>query len=142
MKTKLHSHAHGFTLMEMMLVIGIITLLVGAGIVAIVGMMDVGKTSRVKADLNTLTSALRAYETENMVLPTTEQGLMSLVERPASRPQPPNWRMLLKKVLLDPWGNPYQYRRPAQKDKGPFDLWSNGPDGTPNTGDDIGNWQL
>ena len=148
MKTKSYSHvrklvtARGFTLVEMVLVLGIIALLVGAGIVSLIGVLDVGKSSRVKADINTLTAGLRAYETENMFLPTGDQGLMALVERPSSKPQPANWRPMLKKVLLDPWGNPYGYRRPALKDKGGFDVFSNGPDGVPNTADDIGNWQL
>jgi len=132
----------GFTLVEMVLVLGIIALLVGAGIVSLVGVLDVGKENRVKADLNTLTAALRAYETQNMFLPSTGQGLASLVERPNSNPQPQNWRPMLKKTLLDPWGNPYHFRRPGVKDKGGFDVFSTGADGQADTPDDIGNWNL
>jgi general secretion pathway protein G len=134
--------AHGFTLVEMVLVLGIIALLVGAGIVSLIGVLDTGKASRVKADINTLTAAMRAYETENLFLPTSEQGVMALVERPSSNPAPTNWRPFLKKLILDPWGNPYEYRRPGQKDKGGFDLSSRGPDGQAGTADDIGNWQF
>jgi len=134
--------SRGFTLVEMVLVLGIIALLVGAGIVSLVGVLDVGKENRVKADINTLSAALRAYETQNMFLPTTSQGLGALVERPSSNPAPQNWRPMLKKTLLDPWGNAYQYRRPGAKDKGGFDVFSNGPDGQAGSQDDIGNWQL
>jgi general secretion pathway protein G len=143
MKTHQQLNRHqGFTLVEMVLVLGIIALLVGAGIVSLIGVLDTGKSTRVKGDLNTLSAALRAYETENMFLPTTEQGINALVERPASNPAPPNWRPFLKKLILDPWGNPYQYRRPGVKDKGGYDLYSMGPDGQAGTADDIGNWQL
>ena len=132
----------GFTLMEMVLVLGIIALLVGSGIFYLVGVLDVGKESRVKADINTVTAALRTYETQNMFLPTTQQGLMALVEKPSSRPQPKNWRPFLKKMLIDPWGSEYHYARPGKRDSGGFDLYSAGPDGTPGNEDDIGNWDL
>jgi general secretion pathway protein G len=131
-----------FTLIEMVLVLGIVALLVGAGIFSLIGVLDTGKESRVKADINTITAAMRAYETQNSFLPSTEQGVMALVEKPGSRPQPQNWRPFLKKMLLDPWGNTYHYRRPGIKDKGGFDLFSAGPDGLPDTADDIGNWSL
>jgi general secretion pathway protein G len=92
MKTpKLNNKKHrrsGFTLVEMVLVLGIVALLVGAGIVSLVGVLDVGKEKRVKGDLTTLSSALRAYETQNMFLPSTDQGLMALVEKPSSRRRP------------------------------------------------------
>lgn len=148
MKTCIHPSSliphrrQGFTLVEMVLVLGIIALLAGAAIFQLTGVMDSGKEKKAKADLTTLTAALSTYELSNGVLPTTEQGIMSLVEKPSSRPTPTNWRAVMKKMPLDPWQNPYNYRRPATKDKGPFDVYSSGPDGQPDTADDIGNWQL
>lgn len=142
--TRLHSRpaTSGFTLVEMVLVLGIVALLVGAGIVSLTGVLDSGKKTRVKGDLTTLTSALRSYETDNMFLPSSEQGLAALVQKPSSRPVPNNYTPKLKKPLLDPWGNSYHYRRPGSKDKGGFDVYSAGPDGQADTGDDIGNWDL
>jgi general secretion pathway protein G len=141
-KSKIRNLKSAFTLVEMVLVLGIIGLLVGAGIFQLTGVLDKGKDKRVKADLTALTAALGSYEMANGVLPTTEQGLMSLVEKPSSRPVPQSWTPCMKKVQLDPWQNPYNYRRPATKDKGPFDVYSSGPDGIADTADDIGNWQL
>ena len=132
----------GFTLVEIMLVLGIIALLVGAGIYSLGDVTSSGKRTRAKADLNALTAALRGYEVDNTFLPTTEQGLMALVTKPSSRPTPQNWTNKMKKPLLDSWGNPYHYRRPGTKDKGGFDIFSAGPDGQPETADDIGNWDL
>jgi general secretion pathway protein G len=150
MKTRIHTvsgikhsaSSHAFTLVEMVLVLGIIGLLVGAGIFQLTGVLDKGKDKRVKADITTFAAALGSYEMANGVLPSTEQGLMSLVEKPTSRPVPQSWTPCMKKLQLDPWLNPYIYRRPASKDKGPYDLYSAGPDGLPDTADDIGNWQL
>ena len=48
---------------------------------------------------------MRAYEASNGFLPTTDQGVMALVKKPASKPQPNSWRPFLKKMILDPWGN-------------------------------------
>jgi general secretion pathway protein G len=132
----------GFTLVEMVLVLGIIALLVGAGIFQLTGVLDSGKEKRAKADLTTLQGALSTYEMSNGVLPTSQQGLQALTEKPNARPVPQNWRAYLKKTLLDPWQTPYNYRRPATKDKGPFDVYSSGPDGIADTADDIGNWSL
>lgn len=132
----------GFTLMEMILVLGIIGLLVGAGIYSMGDVLGSGKKKRALADLTTLSTALSNYEMSNGVLPSTEQGIPALVEKPSGRPQPQSWSPVMKKVILDPWKNPYNYRRPAQKDKGPFDVWSSGPDGISGNEDDIGNWDL
>ena len=60
-------------------------------------------------------------------------------------PQPRNWNKdgYLKKLPVDPWGNPYQYLAPGTK--GPFDLYSLGADGKEGGSDndaDIGNWDI
>ncbi|MDB6072892.1 MAG: ral secretion pathway protein [Verrucomicrobiaceae bacterium] len=132
--------AKGFTLVEMVLVLGIIALLLGAGIYQLTGVLDSGKIKRAKADLATYGSALRTYELNASFLPSTEQGLNALVEKPSSRPAPSSWVQVMKKLTLDPWGNPYNYRKPGTKDKNGYDIYSNGPDGQADTGDDIGNW--
>ena len=57
--------------------------------------------------------------------------------------QNPNWigpYVREDEMFIDPWGNSYNYRTPATKSKGGYDLWSNGPDGVSGTEDDIGNW--
>lgn len=136
------SFRRGFTLIEMVLVLGIVALLVGAGIFQLTGVLEGGREKRVKGDLTTLSSALRAYEMQNGFLPSTEQGVAALWEKPSSRPAPQNWRPFLKKPLVDAWGNPFLYRRPGAKDKGGFDVYSAGEDGKPETADDIGNWGL
>jgi general secretion pathway protein G len=131
--------AAGYTLMEIMLVLAIISVLVGAGIYYLTGSLDVAKEQRVDADIQTITTQLRTYEMQNLFLPSTAQGLEALVRRPSSEPQPKRWRQLMKKVV-DPWGTVYQYKNPGVKNPDSFDVYSLGPDRV-ESDDDIGNWE-
>lgn len=117
----------GFTLFEIMLVLAIIAVLVGAAIYQLSGNLDTAKEQRVDADVQTIKTQLRVYEMQNFSMPTTQQGLEALVKKPTSGPAPRKWRQLMEAVPLDPWGNPYQYENPGRKTK--FDIYSFGPDG-------------
>ncbi|MCC6359790.1 MAG: type II secretion system protein GspG [Phycisphaerales bacterium] len=51
------------------------------------------------------------------------------------------WRgPYIKRPAVDPWGRPLNYRIPGIHNADSFDLWSLGPDGQNETGDDIPNW--
>jgi general secretion pathway protein G len=104
----------GVTLIEMMVVLVII------GIVAVA-----------KADLRTVAASLEMYKLDNRTYPTTEQGLAALTAPPTSQPIPLNWVQggYLPTPPVDPWGNSYLYKSPA--DNGPYELISNGADGVP-----------
>lgn len=130
-KSKIINHKSGFTLVEMLLVLGIIGLLVGVGVVSFGGVLEGGRTKAALGHISGIQSALRAYEVDTMKLPTTAQGINVLVEKSK-----------LKKLPIDPWGKEYIYRRPGTKDKGGFDVFSAGPDGIADSADDIGSWQL
>ncbi|MHC4088902.1 MAG: type II secretion system protein GspG [Planctomycetota bacterium] len=43
-------------------------------------------------------------------------------------------------LLSDPWGNRYRYQTPGLHNINGYDLWSAGPDGKDDSGDEIGNW--
>jgi len=43
-------------------------------------------------------------------------------------------------LLVDPWGQPFQYLSPGLHNPEGYDFWSNGADGLTGTPDDIGNW--
>lgn len=129
-----------FTLVELVIVITIISVLAGSGIYLVIGFVDDAKYGRVDSDLKALDLAVKAYERNNYFKPPTqEQGLMALVERPTGDPQPERWRAYLEEPMLDPWGNQYQFRFPAQKSSKKYDLFSFGEDGV-ESDDDVGNW--
>lgn len=130
----------GFTLVELVIVITIITVLSGSGIYLIIGFIDDAKYQRVDSDIKALDLAIKSYERNNYFKPPTqEQGLAALVERPSGEPQPERWRAYLDEAMKDPWGADYQYRFPAQKSTKKYDLFSLGEDGVESE-DDIGNW--
>jgi len=129
----------GYTLFEIMLVLGIIAVLVGSAIYLLVGNLDVAKESRVDADIQSISTQLRVYEMQNLRPPTTEQGLQALVTRPGGDPPPRRWRQLMSQIPLDPWGIAYKYYWPGKKNPQGFDLFSCGPDRQEGTEDDIGN---
>ncbi|MCX7868795.1 MAG: type II secretion system protein GspG, partial [Terrimicrobiaceae bacterium] len=72
----------GYTLFEIMLVLGIIAVLVGSAIYMLVGNVDVAKEQRVESDIQALAMQLRTYEMLNYRKPTTAQGLEALVRMP------------------------------------------------------------
>lgn len=129
-----------FTLLEIMLVVAIIMLLLGAAIYKMAPALGVGKTTRVSADLQAFKTGLMMYETANGFPPSSEQGLKSLVARPESDPRPRNWQQMMESLPVDPWGMPYYYEVPGKHNPTGYDLYSAGPDRTPGTADDIGNW--
>ncbi|MFM8830759.1 MAG: type II secretion system major pseudopilin GspG [Spartobacteria bacterium] len=118
----------GYTLFEIMLVLGIIAVLVGSAIYMLVGNIDVAKEQRVDSDIEAISMQLRTYEMLNYRMPTTEQGLKALVSQPTTEPRPRRWKQLMKTVPVDPWGNEYVYRCPG-KGGTAFEIYSLGPDG-------------
>lgn len=130
-----------FTLLEIMLVVMIIALLAGAAIYNLAPTFGVAQETRVKADIQNLSTQLRLYQGLNGFYPTTEQGLQALVTKPDSAPKPTQWRQLMDKLQRDPWQNDYVYQQPGKHNPGSFDLFSAGPDRKPDTPDDIGNWE-
>jgi general secretion pathway protein G len=126
----------GFTLLEIMLVVTIIALLMGAAIWRLAGNVEVGRKVRVQGDIQAITTQLKLYQSLNGFYPTTEQGLQALVSPPSSDPKPTRWTQLLTDVQKDPWNVPYIYYCPGRKNPNGFDLYSAGPDRTPDTADD------
>ncbi len=92
---------------------------------------------RVSSDFVAIGAALEGYKLNAGTYPTTQQGLKALVEKPTSSPQPRRWVQVAKSVPIDPWGAEYRYQFPGSKSASQFEIISNGPDGRPNTEDDI-----
>ncbi len=134
---------HGFTLIELMVVIVIIGLL--STIVALTVLPQLGKANdqKAKADIATLDQALELYRLNNLTYPTTADGLGALMAPPPSLTDPARYQAggYIKKLPKDPWGRDYKYESPGKH--GPFDIYTLGGDGQPGgTGEnaDIGSW--
>lgn len=87
-------------------------------------------------------SPLNYFELDHGRYPATMEGLGALVEPPDGVDvSKGSWPYIDSNTLKsDPWGVPYQYMCPGQHNPDSYDLWSLGPDGIPNSGDEIGNW--
>jgi general secretion pathway protein G len=94
------------------------------------------KPQRIKADFQSISSALESYRKTTGNYPTTDQGLMALVTRPETLPEERDWQNIATRVPTDPWKHEYQYRRLPDSSQRPFELRSIGPDGIAGTEDD------
>ena len=134
--------SHGFTLIELMVVLVIIGVLAALIVPNVLDRADDARVMAARTDVNNLNQALKLYKLDNQRLPSTEQGLQALVVRPAASPVPANWKPYLDKLPNDPWGRPYQYLNPGVK--GEVDVMSLGADGQPGgegKNADVGSWQ-
>src|SRR3954465_4596770 len=126
----------GFTLLEIMIVVSIIAVLLSLAIYKLKGNLEMSKSVAVQSDLRTIGMQLKAYESMNGFMPTTEQGLHALVAQPSTDPTPARWMQFLDSVPKDPWHSDYIYKNPGTKNSGGYDLYSAGPDRLPGTADD------
>lgn len=136
--TQVPRAAAGFTLIEILLVVGIIAILMGAVLMNTRGFRDSAKITATQQKLMTVYGAVQQYEINAKTLPSSDQGLQALVSRPGGRPEPRMWVQLLKEEqLLDSWNNPFKYYTPARDNSDAFEILSAGPDGQFETQDDI-----
>ena len=135
----------GFTLIEIMVVVVILGILAALVVPQVMSRPDQAKVTVAQTDITAISAALDMYKLDNGAYPSTQQGLEALVKKPAGNPQPKNWDQdgYLKKLPVDPWGNPYLYLSPGTRGK--IDIYTLGADnkeGGEDNDSDIGNWSL
>ncbi|HEC28724.1 MAG TPA: type II secretion system protein GspG [Gammaproteobacteria bacterium] len=135
----LNKTTRGFTLIEVMVVVVILSILAVLVVPKIMSKPEQARKTQAMISINSLESALRYYHLDNSQYPSTDQGLEALVRKPSGTPEPKNWNKdgYMDRIPKDPWGNPYRYLSPGTHGK--IDISSWGPDGTASD-DDIGNW--
>ena len=138
--------AAGFTLLEVMLVIGLLALLAALVIPALQGRSEKAKIGLAQSQIGPSSSMSQAIQQFKMDTGKWPQDLKDLVEKPTDEALAKGWAgPYLQEVGKDPWDNEFQYaggeNAKHNKDRIGFDLWSNGPDGVADTEDDIGNWK-
>lgn len=134
----LHRHRRsGFTLLEMVIVLGIIAMITGGAIFSMRKIGNSGKLSRVDTDFKSFQSALSMYKLNAGNYPSTAQGLNALTVKPNTTPVPRRWIQVMDRIPKDPWENDYVYRFPGKKDASEPEIISKGADGQENTEDDL-----
>ncbi len=83
--------AAGFTLIELMVVLVIIGVLAALIVPNVLDRTDDARATAARTDVHNLMQALKLYKLDNQRFPTAEQGLLALVQRPATAPAPINW---------------------------------------------------
>jgi general secretion pathway protein G len=127
----MRNRQRGFTLIEIMVVVVILSVLGALVVPQIIDKVDVAKVKRAQSDIRAIQTALDLYRLDNFKYPTTEQGLQALVKQPAD-PTITNYAAsgYLKSLPKDPWGNIYQYVSPGT-DGRDYDIITYGRDGKP-----------
>jgi general secretion pathway protein G len=129
--------AGGFSLLEMVIVLGIIALILGAAISFSGGITGAAREQAAQAKMSEFTSKLEVYRMVSGAYPTQNQGLAALVEKPTSAPEPRRWKQQFKELPKDPWNEDYLYFNPGKKDPTTFEIISKGEDREEGTDDDI-----
>ncbi len=144
MYTRSKHRRSGFTMVELLIVLGILVMLF-----AIVGprVLKSGKKADAnvaKAQVAAFKPMLEHYHIELKSYPTTEQGLASLYHKPNDIGDILTWDGPYgdgDSLPLDPWGREYKYAFPSTHGHSDYpDIWSVGPDGEDGTEDDVCNW--
>jgi len=135
----------GFTLIEIMVVVVILGILAAIVVPRLLDEPEKARRTSAATQIRSFEEALGIFKLENGFYPTTEQGLQALVTKPSVGRIPERYKVggYIRKIPLDPWGQPYLYLSPGVH--GDFDLFSYGPDGeTGGEGEnaDVANWNL
>jgi len=189
---KMDQKRNAFTIVELLVVIGIIAILAGLLLPVLGRVKEKGRITRAKAEVNNLASAVAQYQSAYTVLPAPDAAatadltftndnwkVMTILCDIDTAPNPPNAnhkknpqkiRFFDPKaaetkddpgfgpdnVLRDPWANPYVITLDLNYDNQCKDafycpgnttlpcsaaVWSFGPDGLPNTKDDVVSWK-
>ena len=138
---------HGFTLIELMVVMVILGILAGLIVPRIMDRPEEARRTKAAVQIQSIEQALKLYKLDNGQYPTTEQGLLALVEPPATGALAKKWRtggyLEKGKVPKDPWDNDFVYISPGLH--GDYDLSSYGADnqaGGEGKDADINSWDL
>lgn len=145
MKTTHFVRSKGFTLIEIMVVVVILGILAALIVPKVMSRPDDAKIIAARHDIGALLEALKLYRLDNNAYPSTDQGLLALVQRPTAPPIPANWKTggYLERLPKDPWGHDYQFLNPGLH--GEIDVFSLGGDGAiggEGRSADIGSWDF
>ena len=148
MRRKHQKRRSGFTLIEVLLVAGILAVLAAFAIPSLFGQATKAKIELGKAGVGRngpIAKALESYKWDMGRYPETDEGIEALMK---SKQEADDERYggpyLENDIVVDPWSQPFNYRSPGEFHEDGYDLWSSGPDmkddGGKEDSDDIKNW--
>ena len=86
------------------MVVVILSILAAIVVPKIMDRPEQARITKAKSDIRALEAALNLYRLDNMIYPTTDQGLDALVTAPTDAPEPKNWKSggYLDRLPADP----------------------------------------
>ena len=150
MRMRKQRRKSGFTLIEVLLVAGILAILAAFAIPRLFGQAQQAKINIAKAGIGRngpIGKGLEAYKWAMGQYPDTDEGLQALYQ-PKSEVDDERYTGPYMEgeyeELKDPWNRPYIYKSPGDVHEDGYDLYSTGPDSNDDGGkedsDDIKNW--
>jgi general secretion pathway protein G len=127
-RTLAQASRHGFTLVELLLVVAILGVLAGVVAVKFGGQGESARINATRASISAIKTAVEAYEIRMGRYPESIDDLTVGTDS-----LPP---LLEKNRITDAWGNPFDFKKTGKYE---FQIRSAGPDGQMGTGDDITN---
>ena len=118
----------GFTLVEMLVVLTIISLVLGLVGPRVLGYLGESRVKTTRLQIESLGSALDLFFLDTGRYPTGSEGLDALTQRPSNVAIWNGPYLKGGRVPTDPWGHPYQYRSPIERTP-PYEIISLGSDG-------------
>jgi general secretion pathway protein G len=118
----------GYTLIEMLVVLTIISLIVGLVGPRVLNYLSESRVKTAKLQIENLGSALDLFYMDTGRYPTTSEGLAALVQRPSDVEVWNGPYIKGSRLPPDPWGNNYLYRSPVEH-LPPYEIISLGSDG-------------
>ena len=131
---------HGFTLIELMIVIVILGLLVGLVGPRLVGKVGGARQKTAQAQIEMLATACDTFRLDMSRFPET---LEELILNPGEEKKWDGPYLRKSEIPLDPWDHPYEYRVPGEEGRD-YDIISYGADGTEGGDDenmDVVSWR-
>jgi general secretion pathway protein G len=121
------SNRRGYTILELLVVMGILAMLAGLAVPQAIRYFSRAKSETAQLQVINLVSAVEMYYLDMGKYPPQDMGLRALVEAPAGEAKWAGPYIKKADALMDPWGKAYIYRFPGQH--GGFDIFSLGRDG-------------
>lgn len=144
-KQQTKQQRRGFTLLEMLIVLGIILVIAAMVVPNLLGSQKKANIKATRASIHNLEQAFKLYAAENNgEYPQGGQEQIQLLLEPVSsdgKAADP----FIESMPLDAWGQVFQYEYPNNKAQSTKPaIWSSGPNQQDEngSGDDVNNWNL